>query len=34
MRTVYWFLVLVVAMFGTAFVTQHAAVTASAAPAA
>ncbi|HYJ95241.1 MAG TPA: hypothetical protein VEV86_11505, partial [Vicinamibacterales bacterium] len=34
MRTVYWFLVLVVAMFGTAFVTQHAAATASAAPAA
>ena len=33
MRTVYWFLVLVVAMFGTAFVTQHAAATASAAPA-
>jgi len=33
MRTVYWFLVLIVAMFGTAFVTQHAA-TASAAPAA
>ena len=32
MRTVYWLLVLVVAMFGTAFVTQHAA--ASAAPAA
>ena len=30
MRTVYWLLVLVVAMFGTAFVTQHAA---SAAPA-
>ena len=33
MRTVYWLLVLVVAMFGTAFVTQHAAA-ASAAPAA
>lgn len=33
MRTVYWFLVLIVAMFGTAFVTQHAAA-ASAAPAA
>jgi len=33
MRTVYWLLVLVVAMCGTAFVTQHAAV-ASAAPAA
>ena len=32
MRTVYWLLILVVAMFGTAFVTQHAA--ASAAPAA
>jgi hypothetical protein len=32
MRTVNWLLVLVVAMFGTAFVTQHAA--ASAAPAA
>jgi cytochrome c556 len=34
MRTVYWILVLIVAMFGTAFVTQHAAVTANAAPAA
>jgi cytochrome c556 len=34
MRTVYWLLVLVVAMFGTAFVTQHAGVTASAAAAA
>src|SRR4029450_11563209 len=33
MRTVYWLLVLVVAMFGTAFVTQHAGTTASAAPA-
>jgi hypothetical protein len=33
MRTVYWVLVLVVAMFGTAFVTQHAgAATSSAAP--
>jgi len=31
MRTVYWLLVLIVAMFGTAFVTQHAA-SASAAP--
>ena len=34
MRTVYWLLVLVVAMFGTAFVTQHAGTTASAASAA
>ena len=33
MRTVYWFLVLIVAMFGTAFVTQHASAAASAAPA-
>jgi cytochrome c556 len=33
MRTVYWLLVLIVAMFGTAFVTQHAAAMASAAPA-
>ena len=33
MRTGYWLLVLVVAMFGTAFVTQHVGTTASAAPA-
>ena len=33
MLTVYWFLVLIVAMFGTAFVTQHASAAASAAPA-
>src|SRR5262245_46332482 len=33
MRTGYWLLVLIVAMFGTAFVTQHLGVTASAAPA-
>jgi cytochrome c556 len=33
MRTVYWLLVLVVAMFGTALVTQHVGTTASAAPA-
>ena len=32
MRTVYWFLVLIIAMFGTAFVTQHASAAASAAP--
>lgn len=34
MRTVYWLLVLIVAMFGTAFVTQHASAAAHAAPAA